>query len=193
MTYTIVGVLIAGGESRRFGSPKAFATRKGLPFYHYSKQALEVVSDEVIIVTSNLLKNSFERDQDSAHIICDCSEFSGDGPLAGIYTAMQEVQSEWYMVLPIDIPFIDSLVMKEIVANRHGLCEAVIPLVNGRTQPLIALYHYSVKEKIEKQLVENKKSLKQLLEHLKVNYIEIEDEKSFVNINTKDDFGKYVD
>ncbi|WP_054859654.1 NTP transferase domain-containing protein [Gracilibacillus sp. JCM 18860] len=47
---TIIGIVLAGGKSRRFGSPKAFAELNGVPFYCYPVQILSRLCSSVYVV-----------------------------------------------------------------------------------------------------------------------------------------------
>ncbi len=54
-----VGVVLAGGLSRRFGSPKAFARIGTEYFYERALEALEPFCEEVIVVTREELLERF--------------------------------------------------------------------------------------------------------------------------------------
>lgn len=98
-----IGILLAGGLSRRFGSPKAFAKIGDEMFYEKVYQALAAACDEVVIVTRKELVQLFPPELD---VITDHVSVFGKGPLAGIYTVMKTRIAESYMVLPCDMPFI---------------------------------------------------------------------------------------
>lgn len=102
MTGT-VGILLAGGLSRRFGSPKAFAEIDGGLFYERTYQALEAACGHVVIVSREEFLPLFPKELD---VITDLLVVAGKGPLAGIFSAMALRPAERYMVLPCDIPFI---------------------------------------------------------------------------------------
>lgn len=187
------GVILAGGKSRRFGEPKAFAFKAGLPFYHYSLQALEPFVSELVIVTSTALWPSFLREPISETIITDVKEYQGQGPLAGIYSAMEHIKADWYIVNPIDVPFIEQGVIDELLSTIRPGIQAVVPISKGVTQPLIGVYHSSVKETIKQQLELGYLSLHGLLDLLKVQYISLEYETPFININSKADYLQFIE
>ena len=45
-----IGIVLAGGQSKRFGEPKALALRRGKPFLFYSVEALRPIVDQVVVV-----------------------------------------------------------------------------------------------------------------------------------------------
>ena len=69
--------------------------------------------------------------------------------------------------------------------------DAVVPIINGRKQPLLAAYHNRVKEKIY-TLLQEEKSMGQLLSQCNVKYIAGEDVQAhaewFINVNTKEEY-----
>ncbi|MFP3490706.1 NTP transferase domain-containing protein, partial [Staphylococcus sp. SIMBA_130] len=74
----ITGLLLAGGESRRFGSPKAFATYYDKPFYQVVLNQLHPVVNEAMIVTKmNLLKQFNMQVTEDIRVIKDEEAFEG--------------------------------------------------------------------------------------------------------------------
>lgn len=193
MIKNIVGVILAGGESKRFGSPKAFALRDHIPFYQYSLQAIEPFVSSTVIITSPKLEGFFINKDVKTSIVNDEEKYRGQGPLAGIYTAMDTIFTEWYMVIPIDVPFIEQWVFNRLIKYiaKDGL-DAIVPIVNGKKQPLLSIYHYSMKKRIKKQLDMEKRSVHELLNESKVVYVSIDEEKPFTNINCQNDYQQFV-
>ena len=93
----MIGIVLAGGESRRFGSPKAFATFQDRYFYEYAVDALTPNCTDVFVVARPEHVSQFPE---SVQVGTDAIEFAGLGPLAGILTVMQLKPSESYAVLP---------------------------------------------------------------------------------------------
>ncbi len=61
MTDNKIGVLLAGGMSRRFGAAKAFAPINGKPMFAYSLEALQAVAAQSLIVSHPELTARFKR------------------------------------------------------------------------------------------------------------------------------------
>ncbi|PWU68146.1 molybdenum cofactor guanylyltransferase [Gracilibacillus dipsosauri] len=182
---TIIGIVLAGGKSRRFGSPKAFAELNGVPFYCYPVQILSRLCSSVYVVARQQDFDRFNLRKKEL-LMEDHPDFLGEGPLAGLYTVMNQKTSNWYVVLPIDTPFIHLAHVAKLIEESDGQYQAIIPIVNGVNQPLIALYHHSVKNLIMMQLQRKQRSMKALLEKLHVKYVHFPEADSFHFININD-------
>jgi molybdopterin-guanine dinucleotide biosynthesis protein A len=192
MTRNIVGVVLAGGESKRFGSPKAFAKKDDIPFYQYSVEAIAPFVRTTMIVTNPKLHPLFAERERSTQVVMDHEDYLAQGPLAGIYTAMDIVNADWYMVIPIDVPFAKASVF-DLLTNYMGEgVDAIVPEVNNKKQPLFALYHHSMKKDIKNQLDRGERSLHQLLKDKQVIYVPMKEDKAFTNINWKKDYQRLV-
>lgn len=186
------GVVLAGGESRRFGSPKAFAEIDGIPFYQCSINAIQPFCSSIVIVTKPNLQEKFKRDRHNVAVINDVKEFRGQGPLAGLYSAMEYRASPWYMVTPIDVPFVEASIFGQLIKFIDKNIDGIVPIVSGKKQPLIAIYNYSIKDEIRHMLENGKRSVQQLLGKFNIRYIPMNIEQSFININRKTDFFQYI-
>src|SRR5690625_7699926 len=103
MARNIVGVILAGGQSSRFGSPKAFVKKDNIPFYQYSWQARKPFVSSTLIITNPLVEALFAKDNVPIKMVNDHDQYQGQGPLAGIYTAMNVLIAEWYMIVPDEV------------------------------------------------------------------------------------------
>lgn len=188
----IIGVLLAGGESRRFGQPKAFAEYNGKKFWHYSMQALKETTEKQVIVShQNLLKKFTEETK--VNVITDDHQFVGAGPKAGVYTAMKIEVSEWFVILSCDIPLISGEVIKKLLAYIYSGKKVIIPNIEGKLHPLVGVYHHSVFPLIEKQLENKDRKMMTLLNQVNVLFVTEKelniDPKIFSNINSPKDYG----
>ncbi len=185
---------MAGGYSKRFGSNKALADYKGKPLYRYSIEALKIVAEDTILVTNEDFY-SFYKKQLDLQVVMDEEIFKGAGPLAGLYTAMKVCKAEWYLVTPVDVPMISASILTKLLTYRNEKYQAVIPVINGKKQPLIGLYHRSVLERVSQLLMDKQLKMHSLLSDISTLYIEegfIGEEASFHNINTRQDYESYL-
>ena len=67
---------------------------------------------------------------------------------------MEYIEADWYAIMPCDVSHEWFTILLEQTNNEY---DAVVPIINGRKQPLLAAYHNRVKEKIYALLQEEKK------------------------------------
>lgn len=179
-----VGILLAGGLSRRFGSPKAFAKIDGEYFYEKVYQALEAACDHVVIVAREELLPLFPEKFD---VITDLKAVIGKGPLAGICTAMRLRPADQYMVLPCDMPFIgpeETIALKGLV-----LLTADVTAVQTTDEkiPLLSVWNGNFAEQLETAINNETLSVFDFLKGLETGWIDAalihQDEQKFRNIN----------
>ncbi|MEL3972765.1 molybdenum cofactor guanylyltransferase [Rossellomorea oryzaecorticis] len=192
----VMGVILAGGKSRRFGSNKGFALYKGIPFYEWSIRAMKKAVESCVLVTSRELESEYKAIA-GMPVIVDDSSFKESGPLGGVYTAMSEMApAEWYVLLPIDVPYINSSIIEQIIEVDGKGFKAIIPIIEGKKQFLIAAYHYSLKDMIYEQLRSGNYRMQSLVESIDVLYIKEKEmgknaNVSFRNVNTVQDLGMF--
>lgn len=184
----VVNVILAGGASRRFGEPKASYMYQGKPLYeHVKKQLLK--GQTVIISHPSLL--TFFKERGERDVWLDDEQVRGYGPLAGMYTAMQKKEAAWYLVTACDMPFIRRETAEALSSYCSEHVDAMIPLVQGRLQPLFALYHHRCLPAIDACLKENQLAMKDLIQRLKVRIVSEEElnatPNEFRNINKRND------
>ncbi|WP_159439893.1 molybdenum cofactor guanylyltransferase [Bacillus sinesaloumensis] len=190
----VTGIVLAGGESRRFGSHKAFAKLHDREFYDYAIDALDKNVSQLYLVSHPDLEEEFQN-RTTAIIVQDLPEFRGDGPLAGIYTVMQKTMSDWFVVLPCDTPFVTNNLIKQLISFTNDKnIDAIVPVINERKQPLIAVYHSRVSEKIEKMLMDKNLKMSSLLAECNVKYVTNQElqfqDMEFENINNISEYEK---
>ncbi|MBE1555824.1 molybdenum cofactor guanylyltransferase [Sporosarcina limicola] len=181
-----VGVVLAGGMSRRFGSPKAFAKLNNKSFYTFAMEALETVCDEVIVVTRPELVASFPP---TVNVRIDVANYAGLGPLAGILSAMESVEADRYMVLPCDMPYVDGAVISKLMKYHKTNVTAVIS--RGRHHPLVSIWDRTMKTVLQQALKSKQLRVMNILSASGVTWANgcllTEDEaRVFTNINTPD-------
>src|SRR5699024_4641990 len=133
MSNQTVGILLAGGMSRRFGTPKAFQDWNGITFYEYVYTALQAVCADIIIVTRHQLKRRFP---DKYHTVVDEEVYVGCGPHAGIFIVIHQKEANQYIVLPCDMPLISVDIMRALF-RKHQLSVTVVR-TKEELQPLVS-------------------------------------------------------
>lgn len=189
-------ILLAGGQSKRMGTDKAFLDYKGKPFILVIVNKLFKKCDEIVIVVNKdkaiyeeVLKDYLSK----IKIVKDKNPY--DGPLNGIVSAYEHITNENIFIATVDTPFLE----ENLIDYYKGLIkgyDCVIPDIDGKLQPLNTLY---TKKALEKaiSIYKNKKSLMAWIDSLNCLKITKEDiEKvdknlgSYFSINTPESYKK---
>ena len=185
----VSGIILAGGKSRRMGFFKPFLVIDGRRIIDVMIDKLRPFFGEIMIVTDN--KNKFSGFKDVRvveDLVKEC------GPLGGIYTGLKKMSEESAFFIACDMPFLHNGLIERILdATVEGnIQEVVVPLVEGKIEPLHSVYSKIVLPKIKTALEQKRLSIKDFLKDCDCKYVEVrEDErKSFTNINTRDELRK---
>ena len=181
-----VGVLLAGGLSRRFGSPKAFAELDGKAFYEYAYGALAAVCSHVVVITRPELEGRFPGTLD---VISDNPKFAGNGPLAGIYTAMSERPARQYLVLPCDMPFISASETAAFMDLASEKMDITAIRADSHNIPLFSLWNACVQDLLETDLENGQLRVMEFMAKVKTEWLDssaVGNFDAFRNINKTD-------
>ncbi|TSI05199.1 molybdenum cofactor guanylyltransferase [Lysinibacillus sp. BW-2-10] len=162
------GILLAGGASTRFGSPKAFAIWNEKYFYEWALAALQSVCQEVAIVTRAELVKNFPT---NLHVITDDEAFLGMGPLAGIYSGMQKVDADQYFVLPCDMPNITGEIL-ETLYDCPFQGDVMAVQTQDTYHPLVSIWQKELKNKLFLELRENCRSVMRFLAKVETTWVD---------------------
>lgn len=185
----IAGVVLAGGQSSRYGQPKMFELFNGHPLYKHSLNALQKNQLEPLIIATNTsLQSKFP--QEKVHWIIEKQPHQG--PLFALQNIMMNFPDvEWFFVIASDMPFIQADFVRTMLSFIDNRFDAIVPKQASRLQPLAALYRRSALSNANQLVQQNKRSMNALLEQLQVCYVPFEMESStFININTQQDWSQ---
>jgi molybdopterin-guanine dinucleotide biosynthesis protein A len=193
-------IILAGGESSRFGSNKALALLAGKPLVCHVAERLSSVAGEILVVIGyHEARAGYEAVLPSSVKIMNDSQ-EGKTPLIGIATGLQAAKSEYAFICACDVPFVNQEVV-ELLYHRASGADAAIPKWNqGHIEPLEAVYRTpSTLVATRETLSLFGSPLKVMIDKLgKVAYVSVEDEvgildsdlRTFLNVNTREDMDR---
>ena len=127
-------VILAGGRSSRMGRDKARLELGGRPLLARQIQLAREAGAAKVFVSGHAERDYLEF---GCPVLFDRS--ADAGPLAGIERALTEISSSWLLVLAVDMPNLTPAILQQL-AGRGAGTTGVIPRVNGRIEPLAAIY-----------------------------------------------------
>ncbi len=184
----LLGVVLAGGKSQRFGQDKAGVNLGNKTLIEHTLDKIKFKFEDVIIVSN---KTNFKNYK----IINDCIE-GQLGPLVGVLSAMKWIKKnnkpyEWVVTFPCDTPFFNTKIIDEFIKfskTNDGLLYFVKS--NKIRHNIFGLWSLKLIEILEKDIIKNNyRKVEKWADKIGVRIINIEDNKKdfFLNINTKDD------
>ncbi len=120
------------------------------------------------------------------------------GPMTGILSALITLKEPEIFVTACDMPFIKPELIRYIVGRWTDRWEAIVPVFDGKPQPLLGIYsRKACSENGRKHKEPQTRGLREFLDTIEVHYIKEEEVRaidpegrSFVNINTIQDYEK---
>jgi len=151
-TNNITGIILAGGKSSRMGQDKGLKIHDGIPFIQHILKAMNLVTNEILIVTDNVRYKTFGYP-------CVSDMIPNKGPVGGIYTGLTYTKTSLNLVLSCDIPFITAPVLENLIADYDPNYDAIMYEDN----PLIGLYHSATKGRFFESIQNNDLGLRKTL------------------------------
>ncbi len=159
--------ILAGGASRRFGADKALVTLcpDGPTLIELAVSAGRSITDETFVIGHE----RYAPFLPNVLIIPD--DRPGEGPLAGILTALRSTSAQKLLVLACDMPCLSTPLLRWM-ATIPTTADVLIPrTADGRWQPMPAIYSRSAIRSIEETLSAGNRAVASIFPKISVHEI----------------------
>jgi molybdopterin-guanine dinucleotide biosynthesis protein A len=166
----LTGVLLLGGASTRFGSPKALARLGNRTLAEIGWDTLGELCDERLAVgkLADGLDLPFSILDDGSTV---------RAPLAGVVAGLRAAAHDVAVVLPVDCPLVPATGLRLLA---HACADAAVPALDA---PLPGAYRKSALPALERRLAAGDLALRDALAELDVREVPL-DPTLLVNVNT---------
>ena len=193
-------IILAGGQSRRMGRPKAALRFGNCTILERLIAELCAGFDDILIIAAPEQSEAFPIEHllrtapSSVRLLRDPIAYQGAAvALAhGLAAAVNDIA----FACSCDLPLLRAEVARALYGMLNGY-EAVIPHIGAKPQPLCGVYRRSVAAFIEKQLASREHRLTRITAGLRAHrpadlqLRQIDpDLRSFMNINTPEDYNR---
>jgi molybdopterin-guanine dinucleotide biosynthesis protein A len=178
------GLLLTGGASRRFGSPKAELEVDGERLADRGARLLGAVCDIAFEVGPGYSSLSAVREDPA-----------GAGPLAALVAGADALEARAaanrFLVLAVDLPFVERALLECL--RDHPAPGSVVPRVDGVPQSLCARYSSDALASAHVLLESGARAMKALLDAVTVTWVDEEEwgrvaaADVLVDVDTRDD------
>ena len=186
----ILGTVLAGGKSQRFGEDKSQVKLDGKLLIDFILSEIVDEFREILIVTNNQI--AFQKSKKISTI----KDFKkGQGPLGGVLSAMKWAKEKnsnykWISTFPVDTPFFKKKILKKFLSEIN-IEESKLFFIksNNTRHNIFGMWSIDLMKKLEEDLDKGHKKVETWANSIGVKIINIEFmyEDPFFNINTKDD------
>ncbi len=199
----------AGGRSRRMGQEKALLPvpgpgddgEPGDPLVRHVARRLHSLTNDLVLVANDPAICAALAPL--APRACLPDILPNMGPLGGLATGLAACPG-WALCVACDLPLVQPQIFRQLMAlareqDHQGQprWDAVVPRVQGRLQPLHALYHRRCLPAIQEQLARNQRRTTGFLDRVRTRIVEqaeLEpldpDLRSFFNTNTPEEWAR---
>jgi molybdopterin-guanine dinucleotide biosynthesis protein A len=175
-------LVLAGGASRRMGRPKAWLEVGDTTLVRWVAARLAPAFSEVMV--------AFAEPEQIEELVPHRVVFdrkASAGPLAGLEAGLTAARNEVLFAVACDMPYVTQAVAQIAIAAVQG-CDAAIPRIDGRPEPVCAAYRRSALPAITSALNDGRYRAADLIDHLDVTWLEGLDAELFRSLNTPEDY-----
>jgi len=192
----ILGTVLAGGKSQRFGEDKSQVKLGDKLLIDYILSEVIEEFKEILVVSNSLIDF---RKSEKITVIEDIKK--NLGPLGGVLTAMKWIKDnnkdyKWISTFPADTPFFKRSILQKFLQDIQ-LDESKLFFIksNNTRHNIFGLWSIDLMDKLEEDLNKGERKVEVWANSIGVKIINIEfqNEDPFFNINTKEDLEKAKD
>ena len=186
----ILGIILAGGKSSRFGEDKSTAKLGNKTLLDHTVSKIESEFNEILVISNN---KDFNFKNNKIHIVKDCIE-GQLGPLVAILTAIKWVKKnnknyKWIASFPCDTPFFDMKFISELKIKIKETSKKLIFLNSDKKRHnIFGLWSVDLIETLEEDIKNGLRKVEIWADKIGYENININTKEfdMFLNINTKE-------
>ena len=190
----ILGVILAGGKSKRFGEDKTIAKLGNKTLLDHTISKIEKNFKEILVIEN---KGTIIRDKKNVFSTKDIIE-GYLGPLVGVLSAMEWIKSNkknynWIATFPCDTPFFNEVLIDKIKNCPSNSNKKLFFLKSGsRRHNIFGLWSLELQDTLFEDINNGHRKVEEWANKVGHEIIEINDQNdyNFLNINTKEDLQK---
>ena len=191
---SILGVVLAGGQSKRFGQDKSQVRLGDKILIDYILSEILDAFNEILIISNNDIKFLNSKK------VTKIEDYKKDlGPLGGVLTAMKWIKEnnknyKWISTFPSDTPFFKKKNLQDFIKNiNYKDSKLFFIKSNDKRHNIFGLWSVELLERLEDAVMKKGERKVEVWANnvgVKTINMEFKNNDPFFNINTKEDLEK---
>lgn len=176
MTTTVIGILLAGGQSSRMGVDKAELTLDGKSQIERTETLLKEAGCERVFISRN-------HSISTPAVIPDI--YFNQGPLAGLHAVINNPETPTQclaLVVPVDMPLLNTQALKDLI--QQTLNSGINGYFDDCYLPCALHIHANTATELELRLQSGQRSVKSYLFDTGAASLSCSDTQPLINTNT---------
>lgn len=178
-------LVLAGGQGRRMGRPKAWLEVGTTYLLRHVAERLAPAFSEVMVAFAE--PEQLEQPV-PYRVVFDRKR--GAGPLAGLEAGLVAARQEVLFALACDMPYV-TRELAEMAVMAARTCDAALPRVEGRPEPVCGAYRRTALPAITAALNEGRLKASDLASELDVTWLEHVEPGQLASLNTPADLERF--
>ena len=194
-------IILCGGKSSRMGQDKGSMIIQDKPMIKHILTTLNHQITEAIIVLNDSERiakyGKFINPQDYTYKITFVEDkIKNKGPMPGIMTGLEQINSNYALILPCDSPYVSKNYVNTIFKEIDNNYQAIVPYHDSEnklktSEPLHSIYNKNIIPEIEDLISNDVLHIKGLIEKIDAKFVLIDnkkiEKKEFRNLNRPED------
>ncbi len=185
MTDDLYGLILMGGQSSRMGTDKSSLDYHGKPHVEFMYELVSSLVSKAFVSVKDESKKPEFTDQ----VIADA--YPQGGPISGILSAMTQFPDKAWLVLAVDMPFVNEQTIQQLIAkrNKNKVATAFATKESGLPEPLAAIWEPEVEELLKQHyIVEDRRCPRKFLIDKDIELVYPVNDLELYNANNPDEY-----
>jgi molybdenum cofactor guanylyltransferase len=181
----LFGLILAGGASQRMRRDKAALEYHGRTQLEWAFELVSPLCAETYVSVREAQRHDPVRNR--FPLVVD--KEVGEGPIAGIYSAMTTHPQAAWLIIACDLPFLTPQTLRYLIAHRdpNHIATAYSSQHDGLPEPLCAIWEPSAREAVLAHINAGKHCPRKLLINSKAKLLSLPEPQALDNVNTPDE------
>lgn len=191
-TKDVTAVILSGGRGQRMsGEDKGWLELSDEAFIEHALQRLKRQTNNIIISANR----SLQRYQQLGFRVVTDQHADYPGPLAGIYAALVEMETDWLLTVPCDTPLFPADLLQRFISGLEKQPNNIAVASDGQyLQPVFCLLHRSLAASLKAFLDNNEhKTGLWIRQQDPLVVVFADNDRQFININTPAELQQFLD
>ena len=186
MSAPLFGLLLTGGHSRRMQRDKAALEYEGRTQLQRAITLLQPMVSQLFVS----VRSDQQQDPLRAGHAQIADRITDIGPIGGIHAALHGHPQAAWLVLAIDLPFLDAATLQQLIAARdpQRLATAFRSRFDGKPEPLCAIWEPHSRAAVDAWIAADNRCPRSFMMSHEVLLLDLHNPRALDNINTSAEY-----